>query len=72
MSERGLTAEVRLGPVVIGGDRPLALVGGPCAIESETHALMTAERLATIAAKQGVPFVYKSSYDKANRSSLNG
>ena len=72
MSPPSLTREVRIGPVVMGGGRPLVLVGGPCAIESERHALMTAERLVTITAKAGVPYVYKSSYDKANRSSVNG
>jgi 2-dehydro-3-deoxyphosphooctonate aldolase (KDO 8-P synthase) len=60
------------GRVPIGRGRPLVLIGGPCAIESETHALMTAERLAAVAAAHGVPFVYKSSYDKANRSSIHG
>jgi 2-dehydro-3-deoxyphosphooctonate aldolase (KDO 8-P synthase) len=65
-----MTAEVAIGPVRIGGGAPLALIGGPCAIEDEKHALLTAERLASIAAEHGVPFVYKSSYDKANRSSL--
>jgi 2-dehydro-3-deoxyphosphooctonate aldolase (KDO 8-P synthase) len=59
--------EVRVGDVTIGGERPLALIGGPCAIENEKHALMTAERLAAIAAARRVPFIYKSSYDKANR-----
>jgi 2-dehydro-3-deoxyphosphooctonate aldolase (KDO 8-P synthase) len=63
---------VRVGAVTVGGGAPLVLIGGPCAIESEAHALMTAERLATIAASRGVPFIYKSSYDKANRSSLEG
>lgn len=66
------TREVTIGRVTIGGRRPLALIGGPCAIENEKHALMTAERLATATATRGVPFVYKSSYDKANRSSVNG
>ena len=56
--------------VTIGGRRPLALIGGPCAIENEKHALMTAERLVAIAAERKVPFIYKSSYDKANRSSV--
>src|SRR5262245_55375340 len=55
----------------IGGRQPLALIGGPCAIENETHALMTAERLVKIAASHRVPFIYKSSYDKANRFSVN-
>jgi 2-dehydro-3-deoxyphosphooctonate aldolase (KDO 8-P synthase) len=61
--------EVAVGRIAIGGGRPLVLIGGPCAIESEQHAVMTAERLAAIAAARRVPFIYKSSYDKANRSS---
>ena len=65
-----MTAVVRVGSVTIGGGAPLALIGGPCAIESERHALMTAERLAAIAAERKVGFIYKSSYDKANRSSV--
>jgi 2-dehydro-3-deoxyphosphooctonate aldolase (KDO 8-P synthase) len=60
---------VRVGPVTLGGGAPLALIGGPCAIESEAHALAMAERLRAAAEAAGVPFVYKSSYDKANRSS---
>jgi len=64
--------EVAIGSVRVGGGRPLALIGGPCAIEDEKHALLTAERIAAIAADRGVPFVYKSSYDKANRSSARG
>jgi len=63
--------EVAIGPLRVGGRQPLLLIGGPCAIENEKHALMTAERLAGIAADRGVPFVYKSSYDKANRSSID-
>jgi 2-dehydro-3-deoxyphosphooctonate aldolase (KDO 8-P synthase) len=72
MSALPSTAEVVAGSVGFGGRHPLALIGGPCAIESEKHALETAERLARIAAERGVPFVYKSSYDKANRSSARG
>src|SRR5512144_485683 len=64
--------EVRIDGIRIGDGQPLALIGGPCAIENEKHALMTAERLAAIAADRRVPFIYKSSYDKANRSSVNG
>jgi 2-dehydro-3-deoxyphosphooctonate aldolase (KDO 8-P synthase) len=60
---------VAVGPVRIGGGHPLALVAGPCAIEGEAHALRAAEALVRIAGDAGVPFVYKSSYDKANRSS---
>jgi len=66
------TREVQIGGITIGGGRPLVLIGGPCAIEDEKHALMTAERLAKIAGDKRVPYVYKSSYDKANRSSVNG
>jgi 2-dehydro-3-deoxyphosphooctonate aldolase (KDO 8-P synthase) len=66
-----MTRTVRIGPLPVGGGHPMLLIGGPCAIESETHALMTAERLVRIAGDRKVPFVYKSSYDKANRSSVN-
>lgn len=65
------TRAVRIGSVVIGGGAPLALIGGPCAIENEKHALMVAERLQRVTADARVPFIYKSSYDKANRSSIN-
>jgi 2-dehydro-3-deoxyphosphooctonate aldolase (KDO 8-P synthase) len=67
-----VTRDVAIGAVRVGGQRPLVLIGGPCAIEDEAHALMTAERLLRIAGDRRVPFVYKSSYDKANRSSVNG
>ncbi len=65
------TRAVKIGAVTIGGDAPLALIGGPCAIEDEKHALMVAERLLRITGAAGVPFIYKSSYDKANRSSVD-
>jgi 2-dehydro-3-deoxyphosphooctonate aldolase (KDO 8-P synthase) len=64
------TRPVRIGPITIGGGAPLVLIGGPCAIENEKHALMTAARLSAITAEAKVPFIYKSSYDKANRSSV--
>jgi 2-dehydro-3-deoxyphosphooctonate aldolase (KDO 8-P synthase) len=64
------TPAVAIGTVRIGGGAPLALIAGPCAIEDEAHACRTAETLARITAEAKVPFVYKSSYDKANRSSL--
>jgi 2-dehydro-3-deoxyphosphooctonate aldolase (KDO 8-P synthase) len=65
------TRPVRIGSVTIGGGAPLALIGGPCAIENDKHALMMAERLQRVTASAGVPFIYKSSYDKANRSSVH-
>ncbi len=65
------TQTVAIGSVTIGGAHPLALIAGPCVIESETAALKTAEKLKRIAADADVPFVFKSSYDKANRSALD-
>ena len=53
----------------VGLDRPLFLIAGPCAIETEDLALETASRLKEITGSLGIPFVYKSSFDKANRSS---
>jgi 2-dehydro-3-deoxyphosphooctonate aldolase (KDO 8-P synthase) len=64
------TTEISVGPVRLGG-KSLFLIAGPCVIESESHARMIAERIATIASDAGVPYVFKASYDKANRSSVN-
>jgi 2-dehydro-3-deoxyphosphooctonate aldolase (KDO 8-P synthase) len=64
------TRTVRVGAVHIGGGAPLALIAGPCVIESRDAALRHAERLRTIAARAGLPLVYKSSFDKANRTAL--
>jgi 2-dehydro-3-deoxyphosphooctonate aldolase (KDO 8-P synthase) len=56
--------------VAIGGGAPLAFLAGPCVIESETHALRMARALAEITHRLGVPYVFKASFDKANRSAL--
>jgi 2-dehydro-3-deoxyphosphooctonate aldolase (KDO 8-P synthase) len=64
-----MTRDVAVGEVTIGQARPLALIAGPCAIESRDHALMMAERLVALTAELGLPFVFKSSFDKANRTS---
>ena len=64
------TQEITLGKLRLGGGAPLFLIAGPCVIESEAHARMIAERVARIAAAAGVPYVFKASYDKANRSSI--
>jgi len=66
------TRRVRVGAVAIGGEEPLALIAGPCVIESRDAALHHAERVRDIAAAAGVLVVYKSSFDKANRTSLGG
>ena len=59
-----------IGPVPVGGDRPFFLIAGPCQLESLDHARMLAERIAAACAPTGTPFIFKASYDKANRSSL--
>ena len=59
---------VQLGDVSFGGGSPLALIAGPCVIESEQHATDLAGRLVEIARRAHVPFVFKASYDKANRT----
>jgi 2-dehydro-3-deoxyphosphooctonate aldolase (KDO 8-P synthase) len=61
---------VSAGSVTLGGGQPLALIAGPCVIESASHATMIAEALAKIASRLGMPFIFKASYDKANRTSL--
>ena len=60
---------VRVGPVRFANDAPLAVIAGPCAIESLDHALDMASALAEIARRLGLGIVYKSSFDKANRTS---
>ena len=64
------TREILLGSLRLGGDNPLFLIAGPCVIESESHARSMAESVARIAADAGVPYIFKASYDKANRSSI--
>jgi 2-dehydro-3-deoxyphosphooctonate aldolase (KDO 8-P synthase) len=54
----------------IGHGAPLFLIAGPCVIESEAHALRMAESISAVARKLGVPYIFKASYDKANRTSL--
>ncbi len=63
---------VAVGPHRIAADQPVALISGPCQLESLDHALMIAERLAETCADLGVPLIFKASYDKANRSALTG
>lgn len=58
--------------VTLGGGAPLALIGGPCAIESEEATLDAARVIAETCAQRGIPYVFKASFDKANRSSIDG
>jgi 2-dehydro-3-deoxyphosphooctonate aldolase (KDO 8-P synthase) len=62
---------VRVGSVSFSNDAPLALIAGPCQMESRAHALETASALKEIAARVGIALVYKTSFDKANRTSLH-
>jgi 2-dehydro-3-deoxyphosphooctonate aldolase (KDO 8-P synthase) len=61
---------VRIGSFSVGGGHPLAFILGPCVIESASHALETALTIREVAARCGVPVVFKASYDKANRTSI--
>ena len=65
-----ITRSIAIGPISIGGQNPLALIAGPCVIESEKIALEIAEKLKRITADLNVPFIFKASYDKANRTSI--
>src|ERR1044071_4943113 len=65
-------ATVKIGDVEVGNDRPLALIAGPCQLESSAHALEMASALKEIAVKAGVGLIYKTSFDKANRTSGAG
>ena len=65
------TKLIKVDNVAIGGDGPLAVIAGPCVIESKESALRHAAALKERADRVGVPYIFKSSYDKANRSSVN-
>ncbi len=67
----GMTRTVTIGDIAIANDRPLALIAGPCAMESRDHALETAHALVEMTGEIGMPLIYKSSFDKANRTSLS-
>jgi 2-dehydro-3-deoxyphosphooctonate aldolase (KDO 8-P synthase) len=65
------TREIAVGSLRLGSGNPLFLIAGPCVIESEAHARKIAEQVARTAADAGVPYIFKASYDKANRSSAS-
>jgi 2-dehydro-3-deoxyphosphooctonate aldolase (KDO 8-P synthase) len=74
LAERAITIEsvrpsFEIGPVHVGGGQ-LFLIAGPCVIESEAHARRMAEAIQRIAADLGIPYIFKASYDKANRTSV--
>ncbi len=63
---------IQIGNVKIGNDLPFVLIAGPCQVESRDHALFMADSLIKLTNKLNIPFIYKSSYDKANRTSISG
>ena len=65
------TKLVTVGKVKIGGGKPIVLIAGPCVIESQSHVLNTAEKITRAASDADIPFIFKASYDKANRSSID-
>ncbi|MDX3885387.1 MAG: 3-deoxy-8-phosphooctulonate synthase [Sphingomonas sp.] len=67
--ERSLKS-LSVGTVEIANDKPFVLVAGPCAMESRDHALEMADALSTLCARLGIGFIYKSSFDKGNRTSI--
>ncbi len=67
-----MTRSVRVGNITIGPQAPFTIIAGPCVIENETMVLHTAESLAAVCQKLGIQLIFKSSYKKANRTSLKG
>jgi 2-dehydro-3-deoxyphosphooctonate aldolase (KDO 8-P synthase) len=65
------TKTVMVGDIAIGGSHPFALITGPCQLENLDHARMMAEKIAEACAPTGTRFIFKASYDKANRSSIS-
>lgn len=72
MTAKHVSIGPKSAPVTIGNDLPFVLISGPCQIESRDHAMMMAEKLSGLAGQAGVPFIFKSSFDKANRTSVSG
>ena len=66
-----VTREIAVSSLKLGGTNGLFLIAGPCVIESEAHARSMAERIAAVCADLKLPYIFKSSYDKANRTSIN-
>ncbi|MBN2740240.1 MAG: 3-deoxy-8-phosphooctulonate synthase [Rhodobacteraceae bacterium] len=64
--------DVKIGGLTVSNDRPLAVIAGPCQLESRDHALMIAQAMARACDEAGAQFIFKASYDKANRTSLKG
>ncbi|AQS48409.1 3-deoxy-8-phosphooctulonate synthase [Thioclava nitratireducens] len=64
--------DVKIGGLTVSNDRPLTVIAGPCQLESRDHAMMIAKEMARACDQAGAQFIFKASYDKANRTSLKG
>ena len=71
-NDKKIHFHVKIGENILGNDLPLVIIAGPCQIESKDHALETAQALKEIGDQTGLSIIYKSSFDKANRTSLKG
>ena len=67
-----MNRHVSAGAVTFGNDLPFVLIGGPCQIETKSHAVELAGKIVEITEKLGIPYVFKASFDKANRTSITG
>ncbi len=67
-----MSKKIEVGSFTVGGDSPLFLIGGPCVIESQELLFTVAEKMKEITDKLGINYIFKASFDKANRSSING
>lgn len=63
---------IKIKDITIGNDQPFVLIAGPCQVESRDHTLFMADKLINITQKLDIPFIFKASYDKANRTSISG
>jgi len=70
MAVKNMRKAVKIGKVAVGGNNPLVMIAGPCVIEGRKICLSLAGQLASLARKEKIPFIFKASYDKANRSSI--
>lgn len=66
-----MTKEIKVGDIKVGGKNPIILIAGPCVIEDEETTISHAKQIKQITHKVGIPFIFKSSYDKANRTSVD-
>ena len=67
-----IARHVHIGNLTIGNDQPVALIAGPCQLESREHALEVSHALVEVCGRLGIGLIYKTSFDKANRTSLAG